>query len=271
MTTTFKDELNKLLDLIRYKRYYRSGDVLYVRYDYFKPECTISELVWGFCVNPCYAKRLTDTLLATLPDYPMILSVSGQNISNDTIQISFDDAMRIVCSKDQNADISFSNESTSKFDNSSYNDQGEYIERFSASDDDGEIWYGLRVDEFWLRAVDQVYVYFTSSTDNNTKLWEHKYNGQHTIEKYIKNRNDVIMFHPFKNPLPLLDLDMRLWIEIKYNDSPVFTNVQQIFGVCSTQFCKWLMDTLLEIRLYHRQVAYLDFKNKAVTFTTLNR
>ena len=87
---TFSDELEKLLELVEYKQFIRIGQVLYAEYcGALKAECTVSELVWGWCRNPCFANTLIGELILNVPDYSRILGNGNRSICSGVPANSF--------------------------------------------------------------------------------------------------------------------------------------------------------------------------------------
>lgn len=272
MSFTFNDELKALIDLINFKQYKRDGCVLYAKYQYFKPECTITELVWGFCRNPCYAKRLARELYAIIPDYTQLLSKANESVTNDILFSSFDNAMRCLSSfkKDRIAkSIVFSNESTNLRDRviESTSNIGQLVKTLNATDDDGEVWCGIIVPDIaWTDSIENVCVtIYDSQKDANNLLWKYQY-SRASVAKRIKNRNGIYVFQPFKHALPILDLNIRVETQITYRADAQATGESQLFGILSDKFCDWLRETSLEIKLRKAQVALVNMSEKTILF-----
>ncbi len=261
---TFADELKNLIQLIKFKGYRRNGCVLYAKYEFFKPECTISELVWGFCHNPCYARRLVHQLSTMLPDYIEIMGKSNQMITESFMFSSFDTAMAQLCNKIQTPPnhISFSTESTNKYDLMFTDASQNVTVVHNATDDDGELWHGLHINtsthvssEEWCDMVEDISVsIYDIGSPNTTLLWQHKFSKRASISKRLKMHNNVLMFHPFKHALPLLDVDIRIMTCIRYKSNVHARDVpqvmtEQVFGICSNDFCSWLSESSFELKL----------------------
>ena len=275
MSFTFADELKALVDLVKFKNYRRSGCVLYAKYGYFKPECTITEMVWGFCRNPCYARSLSRELSALIPDYVDIFAKANQCITQDSIFPTFDYAMRELATKANKANktpapkhIAFSSESTNPCDGIVIDGEScQYERTLHATDEDGEIWCGISIpDENWIDNVVNVAITIHGGdSENNELLWQNTF-SRASVAKRMKKRNDVLMFQPFKHALPLLDLKLRMTICITYRADANNIEGAQIFGILSDPFCEWLRESSLEIKLCKKNVALVNMSDHTILF-----
>ena len=271
MNQTFNDELKALIALVRFKKYKRDGCVLYAKYDIYKPECTVSELVWGFCRNPCYARKLVRELLANIPDYPEILSKSTQMIQQDTIYPSFDAAMVQLCKKIGAPQIVFSTESTNIRDGFYIDEDNRVVQSYNATDDDGETWHGFLVTPEWVNGVSNVCVCLYSQCEgwSDTMIWQHSY-GPASITKRIKNiDNDLCLFQPLKHPLPLLNLNLRVSVQITYKSAVTtidesFATPRQVFGILSNDFSNWLVESSIQLKLFKNETAKINMQDKTI-------
>lgn len=266
--TTFNEELETLTKLVTFKGYKRYGCVFYAKYDFYKPECTVSELVWGFCRNPCYARQLARELSIRVPDFADVLSKSNQLICSDTVYQSFDQAMAQICKKDNAPQMVFSTEGTS-----SYDETYENVQILNATEDDGELWHGLLMPSSCNgNTVDYIKICMLSSSNPGLLLWQHTFKTA-SVAKRIKQRGDLRVFQPFKNPFPLLDLDVRIVTTIVLKKGHVFAEqqqepIKQLFSVCSTAFCTWLIESSIEIGLCKNSIALIEFPEHSIEFTT---
>jgi hypothetical protein len=267
MNQTFDEELKNLQDLIAFKGYRRNGCVLYAKYDFFKPECSISELVWGFCRNPCYARRLARVLYDSIPDYTETLGKANRTLCRSSLKPSFDEAMAVVCRPGNKENIAFSTQGTSPFDMDGVLNL-DPVQVFNATDEDGQLWHGLVVPPEWEDEVSHIAVNIYA--DNWRELWTQVFSSKTSIAKRIRQRNDVRVFHPFQHPLPLLDLNIRLTLVINYKPGCTLLpgQVQQVFGICSNDFLRWLSDSSLEIGLSKKQVAHINIGSNSIEFVS---
>lgn len=270
MNQTFNDELKALIALVRFKKYKRDGCVLYAKYDIYKPECTVSELVWGFCRNPCYARKLVRELLANIPDYPEILSKSTQMIQRDTIYPSFDAAMVQLCKKKDAPQIVFSTESTNIRDGFYIDEDNRVVQSHNASDDDGETWHGFLVTPEWAKSVSNVSVGLFTQCEgwSDTMIWQHSY-GPASIAKRVKNiDNGLCLFQPLKHPLPLLNLNLRVGVQITYKASVTTTETfeppRQVFGILSNDFSNWLVESSIQLKLFKNETAKINMQDETI-------
>jgi hypothetical protein len=271
MNPTFDDELKTLIALVRFKGYKRDGCVLYAKYDIYKPECTITELVWGFCRNPCFARRLTRELLAIIPDFTEILGKSNQMICQGRLFPTFDTAMAQICKKSNDRPhIVFSTEGTNRFDGTYIDEEANcVVQTYNATDEDGETWHGLIVTPDWAKHVQNVNVSFITSCEDwsDTCIWTHNYSSA-SIAKRVKGLNDasgLCLFKPLKHPMPLLNLNLRILVSVTYKNANVEFIPLQVFGVISNDFSDWLSDSSLELKLVNNDIAQIDMANMNIT------
>ncbi len=269
MSVTFADELKALIDLVKFKKYKRSGCVLYAKYSYFKPECTITELVWGFCRNPCYARKLARELSLLIPDYAQLLGKANTDVAQVCLFPTFDYAMRRLSTSRRSNEqpqqaLVFSSESTNPLDMS--NSSGLV---FNATDEDGEIWCGLAVpSEKWTDNVESIKVsIFNRDVENPSLLWQCAFSNA-SVVKRVKKRNDVVMFQPFKHALPLLDLNFRVQTIVNFRSNKCDADsTSQIFGILSNAFCDWLQESSLQIKLCKNSTALINMPDHTIEFT----
>lgn len=276
MSFSFSEELDQLMALVRMKAYRRDGCVLYAKYEEFKPECTVTELVWGHCHNPCFARRLAREITARIPDFTQVLSKLRQTIAPDNIYPSFESAMCAMCpSAVARLDelcaqhVVFSTEGTHPHDALLFDeDIDRLVHVFNASDEDGELWQGLMVGEDWASGVDSVTIAILGyEGGEESKLWEHRYSHA-SVLKRVHERNGVHVFEPFKNVLPLLNMDIKLVMEVTYLPyAPQVEDVKQLFGITSTDFCTWMDECCFEIRLSKSSdVVLMNLPERTVRF-----
>ena len=268
---TYDDELKNLLELVKFKNFVRYGHVLYSDYcGTLKPECTVGELVWGWCRNPCFAISLIKEMLSILPDFPKILGRSNRYICSDLIATNFDQAMVMVCAKTGNAPhLAYSIESTNQMDQvyeESTAESDHYVRLLNGTGFDGELWHGLSVNQEWGKGVSSVCVsiYGGGATKRNL-LWQHTYTGS-SITKRTRARNDVVMFQPFKHPLPLMELDITVVTQIIYKPEATDVDALQIFGVGSNKFCDWLQQIKFEVKLCKNTIARVNVREGKISF-----
>ena len=271
MSLTFQDELKALIQLVKFKNYRRSGCVLYAKYGYFKPECTITELVWGFCRNPCYARALSRELSALIPDYVELMGKANQSIESESIYCTFDYAMKELARSRRDKvpkALVYSSESTNPCDSIVIDSENcQYVRTLHTTDEDGEIWCGILVqNEQWAKNVERITVsIYEGDVESNYLLWQHTYSHA-SVAKRVKKRNNIYVFQPFKHALPLLDLKLRMTTCITYRADAENIGAMQLFGVLSDHFCEWLQESSLEIKLCKNSVALVNMADHQIQF-----
>lgn len=262
---TFDDELKALYDLIRFKKFIRYGNALFTEYcGELRPERTVSELVWGWCHNPCFAKGLIDELMRTVPDYPKLLGNANRSVQSSLIAKNFDQAMVLVCSKQPNhPHLAYSSESTNSGD-CVFEENINYCRMLNATEEDGELWNGLLISgENWAHGVKSIKVSIYGGEHN--LLWQYTFSGS-SIQKRVHHRNDVYIFQPFKHPLPLLDLDITVQTKIVFKTDATDLDATQLFGVISNGFCEWLQQARFEVKLCKKSIAMADLRARTIVF-----
>jgi hypothetical protein len=269
MNYSYTEELKLLLNLVKFKDFQRYGMTLYAKYDTLKAECTIGELVWGWCKNPCFANRLIADLEARIPNcerYTSVLSKANRLIETSLLNDTFDGAMRQVCKKgDNKALLAYSNESTSIYDIHS-DELGFTV--LNGTDEDGEMWHGLQVSRDpaeWEGRVDSVIMTIYSQQDNQkVTVWTKKY-SRSAVLKHTKTAKDVRMFCPFKHPMILLNLNITVECLVKYQFPPS-EDPKQVFGIASNDLCNWLMTGIFETKISEGVRALVDMPNGQISF-----
>lgn len=266
---TYQDELISLIELVQFKGYKRNGCVLYAKYGYFKPECTISELVWGFCRNPCFARQLVRDLSVHILDYTDILSKSNSNIT--TIYSSLDAAMAKICKKTApRVQIAYSSQGTNPADSLTIQNgqlslqNGQFVQVHNATDEDGEMWHGLTVGQSWELFVSNVKVSIFNS-DESSLLWQYRY-GKKSVIKRVRDVNGARVFQPFKHSLPLLGLDIKVVTTVTFVVGCPSVDSKQIFSILSKEFSNWMSDASLELKLCKNTVAQVSMQDHTINF-----
>lgn len=267
---TFQDELDNLLELVKFKSFVRYGNALYAEHcGVLRPECTVSEMVWGWCRNPVFAQRLIRSVMAEVPDYPKVLGRSNHDISSAVIADSFDLAMAMVCQRNGQAPVlAYSIESTNSndhvYEECVEDKPSHYVRVLNATEDDGELWHGLLVaDAEWAKNVEHVTVSINGK--NGNLLWQYRFSGA-SVAKRINVRNDVTLFQPFKHPLPLLDLDISIRTIVVFKPAATDVDALQVFGIGCDGFCNWLQQSRFEVKLCKKSTARVDMKNRQISF-----
>lgn len=262
----YQEELKNLLELVKFKQYRRYGDVLYAKYEVVKPDCTILELVWGWCRNPVFAGRLAADLDSKIPnceDFSKVLAKSNRLVQRSNIFETFDQAMKQICNKTKPSLMAFSTEGTNIFDESD-----QFYQAFNATDDDGEMWHGLLIEneDSW-RKVSDVSISIVQGDDKNI-IWERDFTASEVLQK-TKRVNDVVVFNPFRHPLLLLNLEIAIETIVNYYDDNVNrTPVKQIFGIGSNDFCNWLSDACFETKMCDGFSALVDIQESNIVIKT---
>lgn len=264
--------MKALRKLIAYKEYERYGSLLYADYEVLKPECSIAELVWGWCRNPGFAKSLISDLRRSIPDrinFPELLVDSNRDSSMhpDAIFTKFDDAMHVVVSYNNRRSVVYSTEGSDKRDCMYEDESGErFVQKLNATDEDGELWHGLMFDTNGRTQPSDIESIKVAIHSGALLLWKHIFTGN-SLNKRIKDRNGCLVFQPFVHPMLLLDLDVTVAAEITYKPSATSVGgVSMLFGVCSNEFCDWLTKGSFEIALYKSSRAFIDMREKVMEF-----
>jgi hypothetical protein len=259
----YQEELNNLMDLVKFKEYRRYGPILYAKYEVVKPECSILELVWGWCRNPVFAARLTADLEAKIPNcetFSKVLAKSNRLIDTDNLNRSFDQAMRQVCNKREPSLMSFTTESTNLFDVVDTNYQ-----LMNGTDDDGELWHGVLIENEneWKQVSDITITIYKE--DPKYIVWEQTFSAAE-VRRNTKRVNDVVAFLPFKHPLLILNMDILIETRINFYEDSERTPLKQIFGIGSNDFCNWLSDACFETKLCNGYSAVIDVQESTIIF-----
>lgn len=260
---TFNEELSRLEDLIEFKRYERVGDVLYARYDTLRPECTLSELVWGNCKSPCFANRLIEQLREIVPSFPSILSQTNREVSNYLTFRTFDEAIGMINdTEDDGIHVVYSTENSNPAD--CVYEEGDSQKRMMvATDEDGELWCGVVISEALLQGIDDITVTFFDSKQQS--IWEQTFSHGAVVRR-TKDRNGKLIFQPFRHPVPLLDLEISIVTVIRFNQSACNYFATQLFGIVSNDFCEWLGRSLFEIKLCRGWSVVMDMPTGRIKF-----
>lgn len=268
MNYNYADELEFLLELIQYKNFQRYGSILYAKYDTLKAECSIGEMVWGWCKNPCFAKRLIADLEKRVPNcerFASLLSKSNKLVEKRYLNETFDYAMKQVCKKTADRTmLAYSTESTNNKDIDSLG----HVQTH-ATDEDGELWHGLLVSsdpKEWDDVLDSITVTIYRTTEENGKevLWSDSYSRASALQ-HTRNTKDVRMFVPFKHPMILLNLNISVECNVFYRDvHSCFP--KQVFGIAANDFCNWLSSSTFETKVSKGVRAYIDMPNNIIRF-----
>lgn len=274
MNLTFDEELKALIRLIQFKQFQRYGQTLFAKYPVptggqaLKPEITLSELAWGFCRNPCYATRLAselERLVVNCEQFSATLAKANRLIENSKLVSTFDQAMRRVCMKTKDREtLVYSLESTNQRDRMELLADGTYAQTLYATDEDGELWHGLRIaDHADWNKIDSIQVRINAASTEET-LWQRTYTRDNVV-KHTKTLKDTTMFMPFSHPMVLLNLDVALEIRVNYERAPT-DELDQVFGIGSDEFCTWLSTNAFEIKLVNGDCALVDLAAKTINF-----
>ena len=273
MNLTYTDELEALMALVEYKQYQRYGQTLYAKYETLKPECTIGELVWGWCHNPCFAVRLIAELESKIPNcerFTALMSKANRLVEKKFLNISFDQAMRQVCKKGADRTmLAYSTESTNMKDVEVSSADGTGYCLLNATDEDGELWHGLLVSDDpkeWDDNVDSVTItIYRQTEDDKVMLWCNMYSAS-SVLRHTRSSKDVRMFLPFKHPMILLGLNLTIETRVYFRRAPVEEFPAQVFGVAANNLCNWLSSTTFETKIGKGVRALIDMPKHTISF-----
>ena len=198
-----------------------------------------------------------------IPDYARCLGRANRNICGDLLAKNFDGAMAIVCDKKRDIQLGYHMESTHPLDQV-YIESNHIVHVLNATAGDGELWHGLLVDnEEWANGVESICVSIYGRRKTRELLWKQNFKGL-SIAKRTRQRNDLVMFQPFKHPLPLMDLDITVVTKIVFKPGVDF-EASQVFGIASNGFCEWLQRGKFEIKLCKKNVARVNMRDCTIT------
>jgi len=266
MNLTFDEELKRLLDLVAFKGYKRVGQVLYASYadDVLKPECTINEVVWGFCYNPWFAKALIAELKNLIIDYAVVLGRANRTIEDDCVNNTMDEAMAQVLAIN-GPPLSYSIQTTAG-NNYYYDRESDHriFRAFNATENDGQLWHGLLVpDTKWANGVEEISVTIQSGSTGEV-VWQRVFNTSSIKRRTKQLDENVVVFQPFRHPLPLLGLDIEVYTEIQFAPNTQSIDAFQLFGVVSNDFWEWLTKSSFTIKLCSGDKAQVDMAERTI-------
>jgi hypothetical protein len=268
MNPTFNDEYKALNDLIKYKNYIRYGKDLYSRSrESLKHEYNISEFAWGFCKNPCYAKRLTETLENSVPDNRKFLKAvakSNNNVTQNKLYPQWEGALKAI----ERAGIDvplivYSTETSHVWNNKT----------LFCNDIDGEFWHGMLLTSETLQNLDSLKLVI-SGVDLNNEDWELEYifsalEVKHNVTQF-NSVTPSFFFSPFKHPVVFVNSSLSLRATFSFMDGrlPSDTQIKMVYGVCNCALSEWLKINTLTTQL--TSDAKLTIKNGKCDVFTLN-
>lgn len=243
---SFSDEYKDLMELIKFKQYRRYGNDLFSQFCFddgyeWKLEYNICELVWGFCKNPCYAKRLVKTLEKDIPDMNKCLKVlakGNSNIRSERMYNRWDTAMDAIDLNDKKNKpmIVYSTENSHVWSN----------KKVFCSDVDGELWHGILMTQDALTNLDYIGVELIG-TNVDEENWETEYRFHSSdilkqVRSFTYDNQELQLFTPFKHPLIMLNSGLEISVSFNFIDGrlPKESQIKTVYGVCNTSLRKWL-------------------------------
>ncbi len=244
---SFADEHSRLLDLIKYKKYRRYGNDLYAQYDkdasvQWKFEYNICEFVWGFCKNPCYAKRLVKALeenVQSCDGFLKLLARSNNNVKPSKLYHKWDNAVDVADNsetKDKPV-IVYSTECSHLWTNKTV----------FCNSLDGDLWHGILMTRDVVDHLDNVKIQLQGKNSR----------GQHWKSEFLWHVSDVIahskpfdnttevspmLFTPFAHPIILYNECLNVSVTFNFLDGrlPKESQIKIVYGICNRILGEWL-------------------------------
>lgn len=248
---TFQDEYKALYRLIYNKRYSRYRDKLCTIKDgRLCPEYNLCEFVWGFCKNPCFAKRLVEQLEVTLPDQkPFFRTISRSNrkVSANKLFSKWDQALAVaqeaeshIKQTDKNVRpmIVYSTETSSMISSKTiFCDQV-----------DGEFWHGILLAPDVLSNLESIKlkIVYNNNEQNDPPqtVSTYEWNNQkiRKLSTLLNQPTSMFYFSPFKDPIVLFNNPLELHISFNFIDGrlPNESTIKMVYGICNMQLEQWL-------------------------------
>lgn len=232
---TFDEELHVLLELIRYKRYLRYGENLCLfSNDQLCVEYNICEFVWGYCKNPCFAKRLITTLEKTLTDnkvfYKSILQ-SNTHVTGNKVFPQWELALTAAEDEQTRPMIVYSTETSSMISSKT----------IFCNEVDGEFWHGILLPPEIMNNIDTIEIKFV---DDSKTLGKYEWNNRQIRKQCIqfKQAESLLYFSPFKHPIVFSHSILELHVTFNFIDHrlPNESNIKMVYGVCNKVLENWL-------------------------------
>ena len=243
---SFADEHQELLTLINYKNYRRYNNDLYALYDTdgtgqseWKFEYNICEFVWGFCKNPCYAKRLTKALEDDVQNFNGFLKVlarSNNNIKPSNLYHKWDTAIDVADKEtNERPSIVYSTESSHLWSN----------KKVFCNSIDGELWHGILMTKDTVDNLESIRIDLQGTNSRNME-WKSDYLW-HVSDVMMKCKtfgedNNLVLFTPFVHPVILIGDCVQLAVSFSFTDGrlPKESQIKIVYGICNSALTKWL-------------------------------
>lgn len=249
--TTFQDEYEALQRLISNKRYHRCGDKLCTLKDgAMVPEYNLCEFVWGFCKNPCFAKRLIETLETKLRDHKPIyrlISRSNKKVSAQKLFPKWEQALAVAQEAESHIETSrpmivYSTETSSMISSKTiYCDQV-----------DGEFWHGVLLADDVLSNLESIKMKIVHTGEENNfqtnkppqTVASYEWNNRKIRKSstLLNQPTSMFYFSPFKNPILMFNNPIELQISFNFIDGrlPNESTIKMVYGICNMQLEQWL-------------------------------
>lgn len=242
---TFQDEYKALYRLIYKKCYCRYRDKLCTIKDgRLCPEYNLCEFVWGFCKNPCFAKRLVEQLETTLPDQkPFFRAISRSNrkVSANKLFSKWDQALAVAQEAESHNETSrpmivYSTETSSMISSKTiFCDQV-----------DGEFWHGILLAPDILSNLESIKmkIEHQNHEQRNQTVVTYEWNNRkiRKLSTLLNQPTSMFYFSPFKDPLVLFNNPLELHVSFNFVDGrlPNESTIKMVYGVCNMQLEQWL-------------------------------
>lgn len=269
-TLSIEDELNLLLNLIKTLSLKRYHNTFFVKYQTLQRAYSISEFVWAYCYNPCFANKLISKIEERVPDYKQYLSIlarANKKINVDNVFLEWNDAATELEKDDAEYPIAHSAENSSIWDRNS----------IKVSAVDGDIWNGLVFDRDILENIDSIQIEL-ETVNSKGMQWGRVYEWSgddiaagcrslyENTDEDVEEGEDLFLFAPFKHPLILRGVGLECIVSIHLLDGSKIKedDVKLIFGVCNTHFCDWLSNEKFKLELAYGDKYIIDIANEAI-------
>lgn len=267
-----QNELKKLVSIANKQSLRRYGDFFYTKTNKLKQIRSIREFAWGYCSHPCYANTLAAELKKIIPDYKKFLSIlarANKKIVGDNLYETWEEAMNVVepltgiCQYPIAHTIENSCMWTDRI--------------LRVTDVDGDIWNGILFTQSSLANLDTIQLQLDAKNSDGMDWGRiYEWSGKDVVTKckHLLGENEIgttdwYLFTPFKHPLILKNVDLKLKISVHFFDGrkPTEEDIKTVFGVCSEQFCDWLSNEKFKLELGFGDKYIIDTTKECIDHT----
>ena len=269
MNLSFDQELEGLLETVSFLSLTRYGDVFYTKKVTLKKERSISEFVWGFCFNPCFAKTLIVELKKRVSDakkYLSTLARANKGFNIDLLYECWEGATKAAQQREKDeSPIVYSMENSCVWTN-----QTMYINSV-----DGDMWCGVIFPKTNLKDIDTIRIRINGVDDCGNKWGEIEEwskdeiveNTKSVFNHEFQEQDDWCIFMPYKHPVVLLNVDATtIHVTFKANFEEDYQEyVRPVYGICDGKFREWLGSNRIKVDLCNGSKFFIDTSNGTMT------